>query len=181
MGRAPAPVESLAVFPVVHALSFLFRAPGFSYQEAVIALVGKRFEHVRMLAVFGAVMALVTAGGLALVAFTPLAGLWYGTVSGLQPELAALAMLPTQVLVPLPAIAVLLAFQQALLVQGRTTRAITVASAVEVTSIGVLFVILGWHVGLIGVTAAMLALVGGRAMAAVFLMLPVRRVLARHR
>ena len=39
MGRARAPLESLAVFPVVHALSFLFRTVGISYQEAAIALM----------------------------------------------------------------------------------------------------------------------------------------------
>jgi progressive ankylosis protein len=181
MGRAPAPVESLAVFPVVHGLSFLFRAPGFSYQEAVIALVGRRFEHVRRLAVFGAAMALVTSGGLALVAFTPLAGFWFETVSGLPPELAELARVPTMILVPLPAVAVLLAFQQALLVQGRDTRWITGASAVEVASIGILFVLFGWRVGLIGVSAAMLALVGGRLMGGAFMVRPVRRVLRARR
>jgi progressive ankylosis protein len=181
MGRAPAPVESLAVFPVVHGLSFLFRAPGFSYQEAVIALVGRRFEHVRRLAVFGAAMALATSGGLALVAFTPLAGFWFETVSGLPPELAELARVPTMILVPLPAIAVLVAFQQGLLVQGRDTRWITGASAVEVASIATLFILFGWWVGLIGVSAAMVALVGGRLMGGAFLVRPVRRVLRARR
>ncbi len=45
MGRAPSPVESLAVFPVVNALSFIFRAMGLSYQEVAIALLGKEYEQ----------------------------------------------------------------------------------------------------------------------------------------
>ena len=47
MARAHAPLESLAVFPVIGALSFMFRAIGISYQEAAIALLGKDVEHRR--------------------------------------------------------------------------------------------------------------------------------------
>jgi progressive ankylosis protein len=177
MGRAPLPVESLAVFPVVHALSFLFRAVGFSFQEAVIALAGPRFENVPQLSRFGMLMALVASGGMALVAFTPLAGVWFETVSGLPPELAALAVVPARILMPLPALAVLLAFQQGVLVQGRRTRPISVATALEVAVIAVLFAGFGWAGGMIGVSAAMLALLGGRAAGNAFLVVPVRAVL----
>ncbi len=45
LGRSAYPVESLAVFPVVQALSFAFRAPGMAYQDATIALMGNRHEH----------------------------------------------------------------------------------------------------------------------------------------
>jgi progressive ankylosis protein len=177
MGRAPFPVESLAVFPVVHALSFLFRAPAMAYQETVIALVGRRFEHLRTLARFGALMALGASSGLALVAFTPLARVWFETISGLTPELAAFALEPTRILVPLPAVAVLVAVQHALLVQGRRTRTITLATALEVATIAILFVVVGRQFGLVGVSAAMLALTGGRFAGAAFMRLRVRRML----
>jgi progressive ankylosis protein len=177
MGRAPFPVESLAVFPVVHALSFLFRAPAMAYQETVIALVGRRFEHLRTLARFGALMALGASSGLALVAFTPLARVWFETISGLTPELAAFALEPTRILVPLPAVAVLVAVQHALLVQGRRTRTITLATALEVATIAILFVAVGRQFGLVGVSAAMLALTGGRFAGAAFMRLRVRRML----
>jgi Na+-driven multidrug efflux pump len=180
MGRAQSPVESLAVFPVVHALSFLFRAPGFSYQEAVIALVGKDLGHVRPLARFGLTMALASSAGLALVAFTPLAWFWFETVSGLPPELSSLAVVPTQVLVPLPALAVVMALQNGLLVQGRTTRPVTAGTVVEVVAIAGLFVIFGWTIGMVGVTAAMLALVGGRMAGAAYLVGKVKRLLQRR-
>jgi progressive ankylosis protein len=177
MGRSAAPVESLAVFPVVHALSFLFRSVAFSFQEAAIALFGRDFEHVRALARFGVTLAVASSGGLALVAFTPLAGFWFETLSGLTPELAAFALTPARVLAPLPAIAVLLAFQQAALVKGRKTRPISVATAIEVATIAVLFAALGWIVGLVGVTAAMIALVGGRIVGNAYLLPILRRVL----
>ena len=139
MGRAPAPLESLAVFPVVHSLSFLFRALGLSFQEAAIALMGKRFEHYPELARFATWLGLAASGGLAVVAFTPLADVWFITVSGLTPELAAFAVTPTRILTPLPALSVLLSFQRAALVQGRRTRPITVATAIEVATIAALF------------------------------------------
>jgi progressive ankylosis protein len=176
MGRAPFPVESLAVFPVVHALAFFFRAPAFSFQEAVIALVGRNFEHVRKLGIFAGMLAIGSSGALALVAFTPAATFWFETISGLPPELAAFAYTPIAILVPLPAVAVFLSFQQALLVQGRRTRAITVASALEVAIIAAVFIVGGWTFGLIGVTAAMIAVLGGRIAATVFLARYSRRV-----
>jgi progressive ankylosis protein len=179
MGRSPAPVESLAVFPVVHALSFVFRSVGFSYQEVVIALVGERFEHVRMLFRFGVGLMIVASGSLALVAFTPLADFWFVTISGLTPELAAFAITPTRVAVLFPALAVLLALQHGLLVRGRRTRPITLATGTEVLSIAVFFALLGWGLGLVGVTAALLALVSGRAVGNLVLVGWVRRLLRR--
>jgi hypothetical protein len=177
MGRAVAPIESLAVFPVVHALSFFFRALGFSYQEAVVALAGRRLENVAILGRFGLGLALASSGALALVAFTPLADFWFLTVSGLAPDLAEAAVAPARVSVALPAVAVLIAFQHGLLVRGRRTRPVTAATALEVAVIAALFVAVGWGVGLTGVTAAMIAMVGGRAAGNLYLMRPVRRVL----
>jgi progressive ankylosis protein len=179
MGRSTFPVESLAVFPVVHALSFLFRGPAMAYQETVIALVGRRFEHLRRLSRFGALLALGASGGLALVAFTPLADFWFQTVSGLEPQLAAFALEPTRILVPLPAVALLVAVQHALLVQGRRTRTITVATALEVLTIAALFIVVSRNFGLVGVSVAMVALTGGRVVGAAYMRLHVRRMLAR--
>lgn len=179
MGRAPAPVESLAVFPVVSALSFVFRTPGLSYQEAAIALLGRRCEHVGVLGRFGGWVAAGSSAGLALVAFTPLAALWFGTVSGLPPALAELALVPTRVAVLLPALSVALAWQRAVLVQARVTGPITSATVVEVAAIAALFPLLGWGAGLMGVTAAMAAFVGGRLAGVVFLAPAVRAALRR--
>ena len=177
MGRAPAPIESLAVFPVVHSLSFLFRALGLSFQEAAIALMGKRFEHYPELRRFATGLGIVASGGFALVAFTPLADFWFITVSGLTEELAAFALTPTKIMAPLPALSVLLSFQRAILVQGRRTRPITVATVIEVATIAALFPLFGWGVGLVGVTAAAIAFLAGRTGGVLFLLARVRRTL----
>lgn len=177
MGRARLPLESLAVFPVVHSLSFLFRALGLSFQEAAIALLGRRCEHADVVGRFGLLLGVASSLGLAAVAFTPLADVWFITISGLTPELAAFAIIPTMILVPLPGLSVFLSYQRAILVQGRRTRHVTVATVTEVTGIAILFVALGWGVGLIGVTAAFAAFLGGRLAGNVYLVRPVRRVL----
>lgn len=178
MGRAPLPIESLAVFPVVHALSFLFRAPGLAFQEVVIALAGKRLEHIAPLRRFGVALGLALSLGLALVTATPLAVVWYGVVSGLPDELTTLAVDPSRLMVPLPALTVLLAFQQGVLVQTRRTREITAASIFEIGGIAALFTILGWKFGVFGATAAVTGLVGGRILANGYLWHRVRQAQA---
>jgi Na+-driven multidrug efflux pump len=179
MGRAPSPIESLAVFPVVNALSFLFRSLGLSFQEAAIALIGDDYEHVDAVGRFALWLGLASSGALALVAFTPLADLWFVQVSGLTPELAAMAIVPTMILVPMPGISVWLSYQRGILVNGRRTKPITVATAIEVGMIAILFVIGGWGFGWVGVTAAFFAFVGARTAANLFLRGRARSTLRR--
>ncbi len=177
MGRAASPVESLAVFPVVQSLSFIFRSVGLAFQDTAIALMGDRHEHLPELERFATVLGLTASAGLSLVAFTPLATFWFQTLSGLSHTLASFALTPARVIFALPGLTVLLAIQRAILVTVRRTRPITVATAIEVTSIGVSFVVLGWGVGLVGVSAAFIAFAVGRVGANGFLAVRCRRVL----
>ena len=169
MGRSVAPVESLAVYPVVHSLSFFFRSMGFAYQDAAIALIGEQFEHYRELRRFCFTLGAVATAGLALVAFTPLFQLWFITLSGLTPELTSFALIPARIIVPLPFLSVLLSFQRAILVEGRRTQHITWASVIEVTAVAVLFLTLGFSFEVVGATAAFTAFLGGRLLSTVYL------------
>ncbi len=177
MGRAASPVESLAVFPVVQSLSFIFRSVGLAFQDTAIALMGDRHEHLPELERFATILGLTASAGLSLVAFTPLATFWFQTLSGLSAALASFALTPARVIFALPGLTVLLAVQRAILVTVRRTRPITMATAIEVGSIGVTFAVLGWGVGLIGVSAAFIAFVVGRVGANGFLAVRCRRVL----
>jgi hypothetical protein len=172
MGRAASPVESLAVYPVVHALSFIFRALGLSYQEAAIALMGERFEHQAAVGRFAVVLAVAASAGLGVIAFTPMADVWFQAISGLTPALADFALWPTRVLVVLPGLSVMLSYQRAILVVGRGTAPITWATTAEIVGVAVLFVVLGGRLGIVGVTAATLAFVGGRLVSNVYLIKP---------
>lgn len=181
MGRAAMPIESLAVFPVVHALSFLFRSLGLSYQEVAIALLGRRAENIGAVGRFGLWLGLASSGGLALVALTPLADVWFQTVSGLSPALAAFAHTPTIWMIPLSGLSVLLSLQRAVLVTGRRTGHITNATIAEVLVVALLFTVFGWGFNMVGVDAAFMAFLGGRAAGNLYLMRPVSRTLNRLR
>lgn len=175
MGRTASPVESLAVFPVVQSLSFLFRSVGLSFQDAAIALMGERHRHLPELERFAVGLGIAAAGGLSLVAFTPLSGFWFQTVSGLTPELAAFAIFPARVIAFLPALTVMLTLQRAILVNVRTTHPITVATALEVGFIAISFIFMGWGLGMVGVSAAFVSFALGRIIANGYLHVRCRR------
>ncbi len=169
VGSSRASLESLAVLPVVSSLIFVFRSIGLAYQEVVIALIGDQHQGYRVLRSFAILLAVSVIAGLALIAWTPLSGLWFRTVSGLSTELAAFALAPTRILVLIPGLTVLLSFQRAILVVRNTTSGITWATIIEV--VGVVAVL--W-VGItvfdaIGAVAAAAALLIGRIGANVYL------------
>jgi hypothetical protein len=170
MGRSRLPVVSLALYPVVDAFSFLFRALGLSFQEAAIALLGDDLEHLRAVKRFALGLGGAATAGLALMVATPLAGIWYHHAAGLTSELARYAIAPTVVLVVMPALTVWLSFQRGVLVKAGRTPAITISTAVEVAGVAVAFVLLDKFTGSIGVTVAMAAFVVGRAAGVVTLL-----------
>jgi hypothetical protein len=180
MGRARDPVESLAVLPVVNALSFVFRSFGLSFQEVAIVLLGDRQRHYPELSRFAAGLGLCVSLGLGLFGFTDLGHLWFEHVAGLSSELAQFAIPPTRILMVLPALSVLLSLQRAVLVQVRDTGPITWATVIEVGGIVLVLSFLIQGANLVGVTAAAWAFVLGRMAGNVRLVLPCRRGLQRH-
>ena len=132
MGQARFPLESLAVLPVIDGLTFIFRAIGLSYLEVAIALLGDRREHFARLRNFAAALAVGACGGLSAIVLTPLAEVWFQTVSGLSLTLTAFALLPAQIMAPFPILSVTLHTQRAVLVHAHRTRPITTATVAEV-------------------------------------------------
>ena len=84
--------------------------------------------------------------------------------------LTEFAIPPLKILVLLPALSVLLSFQRALLVNARTTKVITSATAIEVTGIAMVLWIAIHYYNTIGVMAAVTAIVLGRICATILLM-----------
>ncbi len=177
MGRAASPIESLAVFPVVNSLSFMFRALGLSFQDASIALLGRGQKHHPELARFTWLLCLGSTVGLAAITLTPLARVWFETVSGLTPELASFAFVPARLAVPVAGLSILMSFQRAILIQSRQTRPITIATILEVGMIALTFVIAGWELGYVGITAAFAAFVVGRLVSTAYLTVTGRKAL----
>ena len=142
LARGRMPLESLAVLPVVLGLGFVFRTAGIAMQEVVIALVGDHGENSRVLNRFTLRVGVISTIGLAAVVFTPLATIWYGTVSGLSRELAAFSILPGALLVLLPFLEAVLAYERGILVRSHLTAPISVAVGVQLAVTTAIFVVM---------------------------------------
>jgi hypothetical protein len=169
VGNSRMSLESLAVLPVIGALVFIFRSLGLAYQEVVIALIGDEYEGYPALRRFGIILGLGVAVGLCLIAWTPLAGIWFRGVSGLTEELAAFALTPTRILAIIPGLTALLSFQRAVMVVRSTTNRITWATIIEVSgTVVVLWVSIAFF-DVVGAIAAAAALLLGRIGANLYL------------
>lgn len=180
LGKSRLAIESLAVLPVVNSLAFLFRSAGLSYQETAIALMKTGEETLSKLRRFAWLLGVLSAGSLLGIAFTPAVRVWFGDISGLSPELAGLAVVPTRIFAIIPALEVLLAMQRARLVVTQNTRPITLATVIEVGIIALFLTLAVTGTNLIGVTAAALAAMSGRICAVTFLQQKIQKSRTLH-
>lgn len=169
IGNSRSSLESLAVLPVIGSLVFIFRSLGLAYQEVVIVLLGDDEEGYTPLRTFAVRLSLGVAIGLSLIAWTPLAGMWFRGFSGLTDELATFALTPTRILAVIPALTALLSFQRAVMVMRNTTNAITWATIIEVVGVVVVMWLSISYLDAIGAVAAAAALLIGRIGANLYL------------
>lgn len=169
LGRSNMAVESLAVLPVVNSLVFIFRSVGLSYQEVNIALIGKEKQNYRILRNFAIYLGLIVTVLISVLAFTPLADLWFINISGLSTELANLSYLPLKIMMLLPAFTVLLNFQRSSLIINGTTGPISVATAIELIGIITVLMVCVVFLNLIGVVAASIAFTVGKGLSNIYM------------
>ena len=180
VSHAQRPLDSLAVLPVIHGLTFVFRAIGISYHEVAVALVGEHGEQygpIRNVAV-----GLTLGVGLLMgaIAFTPLGTWWLRDVAGLDAALAAFARTPLQVFALLPSLSVVQHFQRALLVNVRSTGPMGSATAAELVALAVILAFAIHVAGLQGALAAAWATTLGRAIGLLWLWRPTRGAVAQY-
>jgi hypothetical protein len=129
LGRMPDPLASLAVWPVVTGLVFMFRSMGMAYNEVVVALLDepRSTESLRRFTglLFGAATIL-----LLIITATPLAEVWFREIQGISPALTSLGLLGLWIALPMPGLNVLLSWFQGAILHGRRTRGISEAVAV---------------------------------------------------
>ena len=181
LGHSRMALESLAAFPVVNSLVFLFRGMGLSYQEVGVALLGKQNENYLPLRKFAQILGISVITALSMIAYTPLSEVWYLQVSGLSPEMVQFALLPTRILAILPGLTVLLAFQRSLLVNNKKTVHITIATAIEVCTIVLILFFATRRLNMIGIIAAAMAMLTGRVLANSYLFVPYFKVLKNQK
>ena len=162
LGHSRLPLESLATYPVVTALSFVFRSMGLSYQEVAIAFMDGSRQRFETLLRFACWVGLGASAAQGIIALTPLAAVWFRGVGGLTPELVDLSVPALRILVVMPFLSVLLAFCRALLVWCAETRGITWAGVIELAAaIALLWFLIG-PVDQVGVFAASWAILLAR-------------------
>jgi hypothetical protein len=132
LSRALLPLESLALWPVLMSLTFVFRSGGFAYQEVVVALLEDENNY-QALKRFALLLAAIPTTLIFLLAITPLNGIWYGVVSGLSADLVALSRFSTLLISLSIACTAIIALQRGTLVQMRRTSQITWAMAINVS------------------------------------------------
>ena len=122
ISRMPQALESLAVWPVLGGLSFLFRSIGFAIQEVVVAL-HDRPHFFAPLKKFVGLVSLGNSVSLLVITATPLSSFWFESFAGLTPELSSLAQTALWMGVILPALSPWESFfQGGLVTRGATTR-----------------------------------------------------------
>ena len=172
IGQSSMPLESFAVMPVVTSFVFIFRGLGLSFQEVVVALIGDDMSGFKQLKRFAVKLALFVAGILMIIAFTPLAEIWFRDVSGLSESLTEFARLPLMIMSFFPALTVLISFQRAVLVKASETKQITYGTAIEFVGIIIVVAVCIKFFSLVGAVAATLAFVMGRMAACSYLLPP---------
>jgi len=165
LGKSRDPLESLAIMPVIHGLTFVFRAIGLSYQEVAIALLGENRDNYLKVRNFAVILGISTSVSLSLIAFTPLSRFWFQDLSGLNDLLTNFASLPLQITAIFPALTVLICFQRSVLIVTRVTNPISISTAIEAVGIFSVLLLAMLYFPLPGVVAASIAYVVGRLLA----------------
>ena len=161
ISRMPNALASLAVWPVVSGLVFMFRSPGVAYNEVVVALMDRPRSYT-VLRRFTNWLALLSFFALLLVTATPISTWWFERVSALSSDLAELARISLWLALPLPVMSVLQSWYQGSLLHGRRTRGITEAVVLYLVSIALLLaagvawgLVAGLYVGVAAMSVSM--------------------------
>ena len=126
LSRMPQPLVSLAVWPVVGGLVFLFRSLGIAYNEVVVALLDKPRSSYNLRR-YAVLLSGAATGLLLLITLTPLSTIWFERVLALPSELSELAQTGLLIALPLPALSVWQSWYQGAILHSRRTRGITEA------------------------------------------------------
>jgi hypothetical protein len=120
IARAADPLESLAVWPVVLSVMFIFRSVTMAYQEVAVALL-KEEKHIRELRRFALLLAGAVGSLFLAMALSPAADFWYRRVAGLSPELLPFTTLPSVIVCFVPVLTAFLSWYRGLFIYyGRT-------------------------------------------------------------
>lgn len=140
IARALFPLESLAIWPVVTSVLFLFRSTAMAYQEVAVSLL-KDSSDTYHLGRFSVFLGSILSFFLLILALTPLGELLYHFGSGLGDDLLPYTVIPTYLVVAVPFITSQISWYRGLLIHKHETQ--TIARAVLLNSLVLVFIIIG--------------------------------------
>ena len=90
LSRMPRAIDSLAVWPVLSGMLFMFRSLGVAYNEVVVSLLNNRGAYAN-LRKYALILVSSISGLLLIFTATPLSTIWLHQISALPPSLVSLA------------------------------------------------------------------------------------------
>ncbi|MCJ7717103.1 MAG: hypothetical protein MUO54_11380 [Anaerolineales bacterium] len=129
LSRMPRALDSLAIWPVLSGLLFIFRSVGVAYNEVVVTLINKpnSYDNLRKYAL---ILASSTTGLLMLITFTPLSTVWFKYISALPDSLISLANTALWFSLLIPGANAFQSWYQGLILHSGKTRGIPEAVAI---------------------------------------------------
>jgi hypothetical protein len=129
LSRMPRALDSLAVWPVLSGLLFMFRSLGIAYNEVVVTLLDKPGYYPKLRS-FAILLSGITSVMLLLVIATPLSNFWLESISALPVPLVSLAQTALWFSLLLPGATALQSWYQGLLLNSGETGGIPEAVGV---------------------------------------------------
>jgi len=124
MSRMPLALESLAAWPVVSGVSFIFRGFGGAYNEVVVALIEEK-RAMRAMRRVALGLGVAATAALMILMVPPIAEAIFEDLLHLAEPLPSMVWLSLFILLPMPAIAVAESYFQGAILYSRRTRSIT--------------------------------------------------------
>ncbi len=157
IARSVRAVDSLATWPVIHSLVFLFTSIALSFQEAVVAQAGKDPANIPVLRRFGFLIMATLTGILFLLRVTGGSRIWFQTVASIPPELIALAQPALFILLAIPIAVTGRSLLSGMLVAREKTGFLTIAVLANTATLLTLVHVLPRFTDLIGTVVAAIA------------------------
>jgi len=162
LSRMPHALDSLAVWPVLSGLLFIFRSSGIAYNEVVVTLINKPNSYAK-LKKYALILASSTTGLLLLITVTPLSTVWFKYISALPASIIPLANTALWFSLVIPGANAFQSWYQGLILTSGKTRgipeavAIFLAVTIATYIIGIYWIDLpGIYIGTIGFSLGMI-------------------------
>jgi len=163
LSRMPHALDSLAIWPVLSGLLFIFRSAGIAYNEVVVTLIDKQNSY-SSLRKYAYILVSITSGLLLLLSATPLSTICFKYITALPTSLIPLAKTGLWFSLLIPGANAFQSWYQGIILHSGKTRGITEAVALFLVVtiiayiIGIYLInIPGLYIGVIGFSLGMVS------------------------